>query len=167
MAKDGRRRTNDEGLLRAANDEYWNIDYDPVTSDTLLESGQVAITIGWAGDVLRVRDKNSAVSYILPDEGTILWGDNWMIPANSPRRYAAELLINFLLRPEISAQIANYNYYATANEAARPLIKPEILDDTVIFPPEAALKKAEILMALSPEGQKLYDDVWERFTAAQ
>lgn len=141
-------------------------DFDPVSAAPMLADGTAVIAMGYAGDVLQGRELNQAFTYVLPQEGALLWGDNFVIPAKSPHTYTAEVFLNFLLRPEINAQIANENYYATPNEAARPFIKPEILHDPVIFPPDQDIKKAELILPLSSTGQELYDDIWERFLAA-
>lgn len=129
----------------------------------VLTNGQVVITMGYAADVLLAREKNPAITYVLPKEGALLWGDTFVIPANSNHKTTAEIFLNFLMRAEINAEIANQNLYATPNEAAFPFIQPEILNDPVIFPSQADLKNAEIILPLTPEGQKLYDEIWERF----
>lgn len=128
-----------------------------------LASGEAAIADGWAYDAITGREENESIVYVLPEEGTILWGDNLAIPAHSPNKHTAEVFLNFLLRPEISAQIVNELYYANANEAARPFIDPEVLNDPLVYPPDEALRHAEIILPLSPEGQRLYDLIWERF----
>ena len=43
------------------------------------------------------------------------------------------------------------------NDRAAPYVDRAILDNPVIYPPSQQLQNAEILLALSPEGQKLYD----------
>ncbi len=129
----------------------------------LLLSGDVIILVGWAEDVLLSREENEAITYVLPAEGAMLWGDNFTIPANSPNKYTAELFLDFLLRPEISAQIVNENYYAIANKAAIPFIEPEILNDSVIFPPNESLTNSEVYLPLSLEIEKLYVETWTRF----
>lgn len=137
----------------------------PELSEQTLASGEVVLMYGFAGDVLRARARNLDIRYVLPAEGSIQWGDNFVIPASSPRKYTAELFINFLLRPEISAQIVNEQHFATANESAYPLIKPEILKDPVIFPPMEEMRRAEVIMPLSPTGRKLHQDIWQRYLA--
>jgi spermidine/putrescine transport system substrate-binding protein len=131
---------------------------------TLL-SGDAVIMVGWGNDALSARQDNHAITYTLPEEGTILWGESFVIPANSTRKYTAELFLNFLLRPEISAQITNENRYATANEAAYPLINPDIFYDSIIFPPPETIQKSDWYLPLSPTGEKLYAEIWERFLA--
>lgn len=138
-------------------------DFDLYTSAGILNSGQAVIAMGYANDVLLGRESNPAISYTLPKEGALLWNDAFVIPANSPNKYTAELFLNFLLRANINAQVVNENLFATPNEAALPLIKTEILSDPVIFPANSDLANAELLLPLSPQGQQLYGQIWQRF----
>lgn len=139
-------------------------DLDSLTA--ALESGEAVIGMGYAGDVLLARESLSDIAYVLPEDGTLLWGENFVIPASSPRRATAEVFLNFLLRPEVAAEIANQNYYATPNEAAYTFIQPELLADPVIFPPNDAIQHAEIVLPLSPQGQQLHAQTWAAFLAA-
>lgn len=138
-------------------------DFDLYTSAGILNSGQAVIAMGYANDVLLGRESNPSISYTLPKEGALLWNDTFVIPANSPNKYTAELFLNFLLRANINAQVVNENLFATPNEAALPLIKTEILSDPVIFPANSDLANAELLLPLSPQGQQLYGQIWQRF----
>jgi spermidine/putrescine transport system substrate-binding protein len=133
---------------------------------TLL-NGEAVIMIGWGNDALSARQENPAIGYVLPEEGTLLWGQSFVIPANSPHRETAELFLDFVLKPEISAQIANQNRYATANQAAYPLIDTEIFNDPIVFPPAETVKKSDWYLPLSPTGETLYAGIWERFLAAK
>jgi hypothetical protein len=53
-----------------------------------------------------------------------------------------------------------------AHEAAYPFIEPDILNNRGIFPASEDLVNAELILPLSPEGQRRYDKVWELFSAA-
>lgn len=132
----------------------------------LLIQGEIVVGVGWADDALQAQEANPAIDYVLPEEGALVWGDNFVIPANSPNKYTAEVFLNFLLQPEISAQIVNENYFANANQAAHPFIDPEIRDNPVIFPSNEALANTEIYFPLSPEEEKLYTEIWQRFMNA-
>ena len=131
-----------------------------------MTSGKVLIAVGFSGDLLESQKNGLSVEYILPKEGLLLWGDTFVVPASSRNQTTAELFIDFLLRPEISAEIVNQKYYASANEAARPFVDPQILANRAIYPTDAMLIKAEIIEALSPEGQRLLDATWQKFLAA-
>ena len=106
------------------------------------------------------------LDYVLPEEGGLLWGDNFVVPATSAHPAEAQQLINFLLRPEISAAIMNEKTFATANEAALSLIAPELAGDEAVFPPDRQMQNLEILLPLSAAGEKLYAQVWAQFIAA-
>lgn len=133
------------------------------TSADVMASGQICIAMGYAGDALTGHELNPAIQYVLPEEGALLWNDTFVIPANSQNQYSAELFLNFLMRPDINAMIANQNLYATTNEAAFAFIEPEILNNPVIFPENSDLTNAELILPLSQAGQRLYDDIMERF----
>ncbi len=137
------------------------------TSAYHLIRGEAVAALGWAYDVQIGQEENEDIVYILPEDGTILWGDNFVIPANSPHKYEAELFLNYLLRPEVTARIVALNNFAMMNEAAEAYIDPEILNDPVVYPPDEDLRGAEIFLTLSPEGEKLYAEMWERFLAAE
>lgn len=141
-------------------------DYDLETSAQVMADGRAVIAMGYAYDALSGSELNPAIEYILPDEGALLWNDTFVIPVNSPNKYTAELFLNFLMRPEITAAITNHNGYATPNEAAYPFIELEILNNPMVFPRMEDLVNAELILPLTPDGQQLYDEIWERFIKA-
>jgi spermidine/putrescine transport system substrate-binding protein len=139
---------------------------DAYTSAPFLARGDVTVAMGWSLDAVEARNLDSAIEYILPEEGTILWGENLVIPANSPNKAAAELFINFLLRPEISARFTEGTGYASTNEAALPYLDASIRNDPLIHPPASALENAQVSLPLSLEDEELYDALWQRFMSA-
>jgi len=132
----------------------------------LLLDGKIAVLHGYAEDYLEAHERNPAVAYVLPQEGTALWGESYAIAANSRRQYTAEVFLNFLLRPDITAQIIKEKKYAQPNDAALALIDPELRGNAVVFPANQDLKNGMLIQPLSPQGQHLYTDVWARFMAA-
>ncbi|MBL8154111.1 MAG: spermidine/putrescine ABC transporter substrate-binding protein [Anaerolineae bacterium] len=139
---------------------------DPWTSAPALDSGQITIALGWAYDGIAGRDLNPAIEYVIPQEGTLLWLENMVIPANSPNKYTAEMFINFMLRPEIAGQYVNATFFAVANEPAKAFIDPTILNDPIVYPTQELLTNAELLLPLSAETKAIYDAIWDRFMQA-
>lgn len=138
-----------------------------VSAVDFLLDGEAVILLGWSGDAFYAQEQSQDIQYVLPQEGTMLWGDRFVVSAQSPNKYAAELFLNFLLRPEVAGQIVNENYYAIANEAAHPFIDPALLDNPILYPPIQSIQKINWYTPLSPAGEQLYAEVWERFQAAQ
>ncbi len=150
-------------LLQLKLDPSFLYRYYPDFGTPSMASGKVLIAVGFSGDLLESQKKGLPVEYVLPEEGLLLWGDTFVVPASSQNQAAAEMFINFILRPEISAEIVNKKYYASTNEAAQPFVHPEILKNTAIYPTDSMLMKAELIQSLSPAGQLLYDTIWQRF----
>ena len=138
-----------------------NIEADDAVRRLL--QGEIAVLHGYAEDYHEAHVQNPAVTYVLPMEGTALWGESYAIPAKGRNRHNAELFIDFLLRPEITAQIINEKKYAQPNDPALPLVNLEIRNDPVVFPGDRELRNGSIIQPLSPEGEKLYADIWAQF----
>ena len=162
-----------ERLLELKPNTIW-LDDDTHSSASLLVSGEAVMALGWSEDVWLAQEESAVlessgyetITYVLPEEGPILWGDNFVIPANSPNKVTAELFLDYILRPEITGEIVNGNYYPMPNEPANRYVDPEILNDPVVYPSNEDLENAEILLPLSPEGEELYAEMWKRFMAA-
>jgi spermidine/putrescine transport system substrate-binding protein len=129
----------------------------------MLESGELEIGYGWGYDAALAHQSNVPIEYIVPQEGTILWMDSFIIPANANNPLGAELFLNFILQPEIAAQIINESYYPMAVDGADQFVNPDILSDPVIFPDSAQILKGEFTQAILPELRGIYDDIWKTF----
>jgi len=129
-----------------------------------LVRGDLTIGVGNPHEAYTLRTLNFPFYYYQPKEGMLLWGDSFVVAANSTQPEVAEQFINFLLRPEIGAELANENFYQLANEAARPLIAPDLLADPMLYQTPEMLRHAEILLPLSKEGEARYAAIWQEFT---
>ena len=132
----------------------------------VLTSGEVVLAYGWAYDAQLATEEGAPFQYILREEGSILWSDYFVLPRSGRNKRGAELFLDFLLRPEISARIVAESFYPMANDAALPLIDPEILANPVIYPPPEALQHAELTLPLSPDGTERRRAAWQIFLDA-
>ena len=89
--------------------------------------------------------------------------DNFVIAADSPNKATAELFLDFVLRPENSAQIVEVLHFPSANEAARQFLSDDILNNPVIYPPSDYVAKTDFYVSLTEDAQKLYGDIWRRY----
>jgi spermidine/putrescine-binding protein len=131
-----------------------------------LLDGEVVVLHGYSSDYQIAREINPAVRYILPHEGSALWGDSYVISSKTANPRMAENFINFMMRPEIAAAIVNKKGYASANEPAAQFIKPEILGDPAVYPPEEVLRQVNIIQSLTPQGEALFAATWNKFLNA-
>jgi spermidine/putrescine-binding protein len=127
--------------------------------DEILLSGDVWLAHGWSGQLAKAKDQNKDLAYVIPKEGSTIWVDNFAIPKTARHLEEAYTFLNFCMRPEIAAEITNSSGYATANLAANPFIKGEILHDPARYPDEATLAKCEFFRDLG-DTTTLLDRYW-------
>jgi spermidine/putrescine transport system substrate-binding protein len=140
-------------------------DYDPVSAVRILTEGPAVISMGYAADTLLAREAGTVLDYVLPAEGAVLWGDNYAIAASSAQQDTAAQFIDYLLRPEVSARIITTGYFASANEAALGYLDPALANDPALYPPQDVMRQTEIVLPLSPEGERRQIEIWDAFVA--
>ena len=126
----------------------------------LLASGEACLALGWNGDAAALQARGIPVKYLVPNDGSQIWEDDWAIAADTPNPDAAHLFLNFVLRPDIAAQEARYTRYATGNRSALALLDEELRNDRATYPSEEVLTKLEAGMPLEAEGQIRREALW-------
>lgn len=125
-----------------------------------LGNEEAMIGVTFSGEASMAIWENPELAYVLPEEGSNLWFDNIVIPHNAQNVEGAHALIDFLLRPEVAAQNADYVGYSTPNEAAMALMDPEVISDEAFYPSEDALDKLEVYRGLRQEKLIEYNDLF-------
>ncbi len=131
-----------------------------------LANGDLCVAAGYSGDILqaaaRAEEANNGnvIRYTIPREGAALWFDMMTIPAGARNVDNAHKLMNFLMRPEIIADITNYVWYANPNKPASEFVDPEILADTSIYPTDEVMKKLYIMDSRPQDAQRLMTRTW-------
>lgn len=142
--------------------------FDSDTYEELIGSGENLVAHGWNGDFLQANDEFGNIGYLIPEEGGTIWIDNMCIPstATPEEKLAAEMYMNFVLRPDIGAMLADYTYYATPNKAALEQMDEEYSQNPIIFPPEEVRSKLRLIKPLG-EFESVYQRMWDEVKAAQ
>lgn len=124
-------------------------------------SGEAAIGVIYSGEALYTQYENSDLAYVIPDEGSNLWIDSWVIPTTSENKENAEAFINFLCRADIALLNFEYITYSTPNDAAWELIEDEELKyNTIVFPDIEDLDNCETFSYLGDDYTDLYNELW-------
>lgn len=140
---------------------------DEATKDDLI-SEKIWAGHTYSGSGNSIAQENENVEYSVPKEGGFIWTDNLLIPVGAQHKYTAEVFINYILRPDVSAKIANYLWYANANEAAKKFTNPEILQNSNVYPPEEVRKKLEFSGYFGGvEAVALYNKIWAELQATK
>ncbi|KJG12013.1 spermidine/putrescine ABC transporter substrate-binding protein [Photobacterium iliopiscarium] len=122
-------------------------------------AGEVSVGMQWNGTAVRAENENPALKFAYPQEGTIFWMDNMVIPAASEHKDAAYQFINFLLKPENQAKIITEIGYAAPNLEALNNLPDNIRQSEIIFPPKAIKQKGQFLADVG-DATALYQRYW-------
>lgn len=136
---------------------------DAWTSQIL--TGDLLIAMCYSTDANQVMSEGENLQYILPRSGSSLYMDTLVIPITAPNPEGAYAWINFMLKPDVAAQICERLSFATPNQAAFKELPPEVRDNPSLFPPESVLEKCE---GIAPVGKvtEVYEAYWTRLTSS-
>jgi spermidine/putrescine transport system substrate-binding protein len=117
------------------------------------------------GDAAFLMEEYEDLAFFIPFEGADYYVDTLAIPRDAKNKAAAEAFLNYILRPEVHAEIGNYTQYATPNQAAleQGLIDEELLASEASYPPRALLEAWEPFDA---EVLSLWNKAWADVQAA-
>jgi spermidine/putrescine transport system substrate-binding protein len=123
-----------------------------------LESGAIAASTAWSGDV----DGNPDLAWFVPESGATYWTDNMLIPALASHKTNAEKAMNFYYDPENAGRlIAGGVTYVTPVPSAKPTVQKldaELAKNPLIFPSEEFLSNTQIFKVLTAEENDNYTE---------
>lgn len=135
--------SNDPADYKAANEMLAKVRKDVrLFSATMIDDvagGKACVAIGWSGDInmaaVRARENGSKddIQALLPSTGALIFFDAMALTKDAKHPNNAHAFIDFYLRPENAAAMANDMNYTTGNKAALDKIKPEIAGNKTIF----------------------------------
>ncbi|MCB1964973.1 MAG: polyamine ABC transporter substrate-binding protein [Candidatus Accumulibacter sp.] len=138
-----------------------------------LANGDLCIAVGYSGDVLQARDrareagKGVNIAYSLPKEGTIIWFDMMVIPADARHPRNAHLFIDYLMQPKVAAANSNAVRYPNGNLASEEFISPEVKNDPSVFPSAEVKARLSPELAVGDDYNRLLTRTWTRFQTGQ
>jgi spermidine/putrescine-binding protein len=119
-----------------------------------LLSGEVWVAQLYNGATRRLSALDPAIAFTVPREGCAIWCDFMCVPKGAPNPRAAHEFINYLLRPEVGARLAEVTGYGTPNTAASRLVQ-----SPVPYPTPEEFRRLEYQVDLG-RGNALWDRVW-------
>ncbi len=164
--------STDEGELQQAKEDL--ISQKPLVQAYVIDQvrdkmigGEAAVGVIYSGEMLYVQGEvenlglDYELEYVLPEEGTNLWLDSWVIPKNAKNKENAEKWIDFLCRPEIAKLNFEYITYPTPNKGAFDLLDDDMKNNKTVFPDIDTLQNSEVFSYLGYDVDSLYNDFWK------
>ena len=133
--------------------------YDSANYHDVLLSGDVVVAHGWNGQFAKVMDQDKDLDYVVPKEGSSLFIDCLVIPASAPHPDLAHAFLDFVMEPEIAAEICLTMGYSTPNKGAVRHLPEKVRRNHAIFPSDEEIKRLELIRDVG-EATVLYDRLW-------
>ena len=133
--------------------------------------GEAAVGVIYSGEMLYIQDEvanlglDYNLEYVIPEEGTNLWLDSWVIPKNAKNKENAEKWIDFMCRPEIAKANFEYITYPTPNKGAFELLDEDMQNNKAVFPDIDSLKDSEVYKYLGDDTDAVYNELWKEVKA--
>src|SRR5260221_3433053 len=138
-----------------------------------LANGDICLAVGYNGDVLQARDrardanKGIEIQYVVPKEGSILWFDMLTVPKDAPDPESAYAFLDYMMTPQVAADVSDFRRYATANAAAERLVQAGVRDDPGLCPPAGQRHDLGGKVADSPDQTPAITRGWQKFKTGQ
>ncbi|MFL5779458.1 MAG: ABC transporter substrate-binding protein [Chloroflexota bacterium] len=119
----------------------------------------------WSGDLASSGGPDD--KFIFPEEGTLIWTDNMLIPKGAANKYTAELMMNYVYDPKVAALIADYVFYVSPVKGADVEIKKIDADaatNPLLFPTAEVVAKQHSFQALSDANEKILNDLYSKLS---
>lgn len=126
----------------------------------LLVEGEYDIVLEWSGDIFQVMAEHDNIGYLIPNEGSIVWTDNICIPTNADNPELAHQFINYLLEPEVGAQLSEYVQYGSPNKESVALLPAAERDNMAIYPSEEVRDRLYYLFNVDQVTDAAYQQAW-------
>jgi spermidine/putrescine transport system substrate-binding protein len=124
---------------------------------TDLTKGNLWAAMAYSGDVVQLKADNPRLEFLYPEEGSMLFTDNMMLPVKVEHPYAAETMMNYVYDPHVAAKIAAYVNYISPVKGIKEILlqsDPEIANNPLIFPPQDVVDRLHPYPTLSPADER-------------
>jgi putrescine transport system substrate-binding protein len=138
-----------------------------------LANKEVCVAMSWSSDFALSSARAHAVgvklnlAFTVPKEGANQTFSSLLIPDGAPHPEAAHQFIDFILRPDVIAEISNSIYYGNDNIASRPLVDPRILGDPTLYPTPEMESRLYRTAEVTAATERIRTRTWTRIKTAR
>lgn len=147
--------------------------FDSVEYLNGLANRELCLAMSWSSDYALAHARAKAVgvdvplAFTVPKEGANENFSAMLVPSGAPHPDNALLFLNFMMRPDVIAEITNTIYYGNDNLAARALVAPQILADPTLYPTPAIEARLYRSKEVSAATERIRTRTWTRVKTAE
>lgn len=128
-------------------------------------SGEITAAVMYTSMVTMAKLADPSLEVVYPEEGIGFGIMGSFIPMNAPNAEGAHAFLDYILRPEVSAQCFEYIGYYCTNQAADSLIAEEY-QEFLTLPEGFTAESMEMIQNINTEALDAHEKVWTSFKTA-
>lgn len=108
------------------------IRFETNTPEDSLVSGEAVAGFMYSNQAVKGAAADSNLEPVFPTEGMPIFIDSWVMSKEAPNKAAAYKFLNFIMRPEISARIADITKFTSPNKAAEEFLPEDFKNNPML-----------------------------------
>jgi putrescine transport system substrate-binding protein len=136
-----------------------------------LARGQLCVVMGYSGDINIARNRaienktGHDIQALIPPTGGTLFFDTMAIPRDARNVRNAHLFINYILRPEVHAELTNAVFFANPNAASKRFVRKDVAENPTVFLSAENLAKMTVPDAVPQDIRRVQTRIFTAFKA--
>lgn len=130
-----------------------------------LATGNIAVAMGWSGDVAGLAGDNLDLRFVVPHEGGLLFSDCMFIPITSHRVPLAMAWMNYVYQPSVSARIVEATRYISPVKGTGEVLAqtdPALAANELVNPGPDLRARLHDFRPLSDDEERRYTEMFYR-----
>jgi spermidine/putrescine transport system substrate-binding protein len=121
------------------------------------------LALAWNGTayLMQQEEEHKDTGYAVPSEGTIIWLATWVLLADAPHPNVAYAFLDWIQDPNVQVTESLFSGYASANDAAKPLLPPDFVNNPAVYVPVSEAPNLSI--STDQSGNQQRADIWAEF----
>jgi spermidine/putrescine transport system substrate-binding protein len=148
-------KQRDEGIVR----QYYGQGYVDG-----LQTGEVAVSLAWGGDILQAQNKGYPnLHFAVPEEGGMLWTDIMAIPVGAEHPVDGITLMDWFYDPKVAAQLTSWIQSISPVPEAQEILRRQgdpVAESELVFPPDEIYARLKDYRILEGDENDTWDDLF-------
>ncbi len=146
--------------LATLKDNIHHFDYNNPYESII--SGEASVAYMFTPQVLLAIQARPELKVVYPEEGMGFGIDSWFIPITAKNKDEAHEFLNYILEPEIGANISEQIMYMCPNKASYPYLSENFTNNPALYIPTEILGTPEFIKDVG-SATSIYDKIWTEF----
>ena len=136
--------------------------FETNTPEDSLINGEAVAGFMYSNQAVKGQAADSKFEPVFPEEGMPIFIDSFVMSKESPNKDNTYKFLDFILRPEIAAKIADITNFTTANKAADEFLSDEYRNNPMLNIPDEVAENTSFYINVAAVSEE-YDHIYSEF----